>query len=163
MLRRVVVGAISMGSIPAHADVYLSDPTIEVGVMYNAAPTRLGSERKAMIGTAVHVTDRNGVFSQYIADVFAGIGAGNTECGKKDDSGNYCVSEEMYTNGSRRYIRTNYSPIMPKQPQVRLEGVRTDVAIYQPRERSSNARGWSAGILSARHPRDATRRGTLVA
>ena len=67
----VFVVALCAAVPAARADFKLSDAAVEIGLTYDHAPTHFPGQRDAVIGTGLHVTDRNGVFAKVLMTILA--------------------------------------------------------------------------------------------
>ncbi len=156
-MRRLALGATVLCGLigRASADVRFSDPYFAVGVQYAYAPVHLPGEREPVIGTSIHVTDRNGLYGKLIADAI--VQPPSTRFTESDT--NVETSYDEFGNEwETTYFR--YKPEYDTVAERDAANLRdaswrlgnhfhTDVQVFVPQQDRSNARGASAGVSTS--------------
>ena len=141
---------------PARAEVFLGDPVIEVGAEYGSGPLHFGGQFDPVQTTAIHVTDRNGLFAKA---VFKTLGA---DQGAPLDPEHHHYEVRVWENLGVAVVKDTITYDSPEEMQRReaerakyraafdaFNAFNTELFVYVPRDGTSNTRGASFGMTAA--------------
>ena len=147
---------------PARADVFPDDPLIEVSAAYEYAPIRFSGELEPVIGNAIRVTDRNGLFARAVVRFLSPppstqvspteartvIDYQHTYYGIYGDITTTISHEEIRERSPEEIQKLTNERIAERGRILSLNNYHTEVVVYSPQRDPANARGGSFNMRS---------------
>jgi hypothetical protein len=155
-MMRFLAGGILLLSVPAAADVHLGTPVIEVSGQYVSMPAAMLGANEPVVGTGIHVIDRNGLYTAFVAGVLGAKCTGSCASSVTWTT----VTDEGMPGGIIVITKETYVPTEEPEEdrQAREDAQRaigmgtstyTELAVYRSVDGTSELSGASFGMGAA--------------